>query len=86
MVMLHRQHRDPLLLAPLLRIGGGEIVRVLVTDQKSGFRIEETLKMGDLLLVMLQGLGVFQIADVLAEKSYVVNNLRQCENMMKFFK
>ena len=68
MVMLHLHQGQPLPFTPLLGVGRGEVVRVQVTDQLGGGDAEQALEMFDLSLVVGQGLGVFQVADVLTQE------------------
>ena len=68
MVMLHLQQRDALLLCPILRIAGREIIRMQVAGQRAGPDVKEPLKMADLLFIVFQGLEILQVADVLAQE------------------
>ena len=68
MVMLHLQQRDALLLCPILRIAGRQIIRMQIAGQRAGADVKEPLKMADLLFIVFQGLEILQVADVLAQE------------------
>ena len=70
-VVLDADEADPLLLAARGGIGARQIVRVEIAGDRCRADIEQTLEMADLLLVMLQRLHIFQIADVLAGEDVV---------------
>ena len=76
-VVLHLQQRQALTLRALAGVGGGEIVRVQIAGERRRTDIEQTLEMGDLLLVVFQRLEVFEVSDVLAGEHVVP--LRQAE-------
>ena len=67
-MVLHLNQRKPFLTAPRQGVGGGKIVWVQVTDQTVHLDAEEPLEMGDLSLIVGQGLHIFQVADVLAQE------------------
>ena len=68
MVMLYGHKGNPLAPAAVIGIAAGEIVGVPVTDQQRRLHIKQLFKMPDLLLIVGQRFGVFQIADMGAGK------------------
>lgn len=67
-VVLNLHQRQGFPAAPRLGVGSGEIVRMEVADQLRHLDAKQTLKVGDLSLIVGQGLGIFQVADVLAQE------------------
>ena len=68
MVMLYGHKGNPLAPTAVIGIAAGEIVGVPVTDQQRRLHIKQLFKMPDLLLIVGQRFGVFQVADMGAGK------------------
>ena len=66
MVVLHSQQRHGVALRALLGVGGGEIVRVHVAGDGRRLYVVERREVLYLPLPVVQRLGVFQVAHVLA--------------------